>query len=84
VIHFTRHALEKFIILRRHGFPVSRQSVLQTLQHPDTVNSSRKPLMIAQRNFDKSHVLRVVYKEERDVRVIITFYPGRKNQYDQP
>lgn len=81
MIHFTKHALEKFAILKRHGFIISRHAVINAVTNPESIDYSRVPLKIAQTNFDSKHVLRVVYKEESDTKVIITFYPGRRNQY---
>ena len=74
MIHFTKHAREKFKILERHGFKISRHEVLRTVAEPDLIDYSRWPLKIAQRNFDKTHVLRVVFKEEKSGKIIITFY----------
>ena len=82
MIRFTRHALEKFLILRHHGFDISKHAVIRTVSHPERIDISRLPLKIAQRNFDKDHVLRVVYKETDKDKIIITFYPGRKKQYE--
>lgn len=81
-IRFTRHALEKFAVLRRHGVFVARDKVLKTVAFPNTTDYRREPLLIAQCGFDATHVLRVVYKAEGDTRIIITFYPGRKSQYE--
>lgn len=81
MIHFTKHAIEKFAILKERGFTVSKNKVAETVTKPDSIDRSRHPLVIAQAMFDKNHVLRVVYKEEYGVKIIITFYPGRKNQY---
>lgn len=83
MIRFTRHALEKFAILERHGFRVSRHAIVRTVENPEDIDYSRFPLKIAQRSFDKTHVLRVVYKEEDKVKIVITFYPGRKSQYEK-
>ena len=81
-IRFTRHALEKFTVLRRHGVFVSREKVLRTIAFPDTIDYRRDPLLIAQGDLDTTHVLRVVYRIEGATRVVITFYPGRKSQYE--
>lgn len=83
MIHFTKHALEKFEILRQHSFVVSKGDVESTVIKPDTIDNSQHPLKIAQRVFDKTRVLRVVYKEVNDTMVIITFYPGRRTQYEK-
>lgn len=82
MIHFTRHALEKFEILKRHGVGIPRSAVFKTVRFPQLIDTSRWPLKIAQRDFDKTHILRVVYKEEGGLKTIITFYPGRKSQYE--
>lgn len=82
MIHFTKHAIEKFAILNEHGFAVSKNEIVETITKPDSIDHSRHPLIIAQTSFDKNRVLRVVYKEEYGVKIIITFYPGRKNQYE--
>ena len=83
MIYFTKHAKEKFEALKRYKFEVSKAQVEQAVKYPDLIDDSRLPLFIAQRNIDKQHVLRVVYKkEQKDLIKIITFYPGRVKQYD--
>jgi mRNA-degrading endonuclease RelE of RelBE toxin-antitoxin system len=82
-IYFTRHAREKFKVLAEHGVRISEAKVVDTVKMPDVKDSSRYPLTIAQSDLDKNHVLRVVYKVDAGVIVIITFYPGRKLQYEK-
>ena len=82
MIYFTKHASEKFEILKGHKFFVSKEQVLLVVTNPDMIDS-RPPLLIAQRKFDSTHVLRVVYKKENSVIKIITFYPGRSKKYGQ-
>jgi len=81
MIIFTKHAENKFEILRRHKFLISKKQVIKTIERPDLVDQSRLPLLIAQRKIDREYVLRVVYKREFGVMKVITFYPGRKKQY---
>ncbi len=81
MIVFTKHATEKFNILKRHKFLVSKLQVARTVINPDSRDLSRLPLFIAQRKIDKTHVLRVVYKREAGNFKVITFYPGRAKQY---
>ncbi len=83
MIIFTKHARNKFEILKRHKFLIVEKQVVKTLENPDLVDKSRLPLLIAQRKIDRNHVLRVVYKQEFDVIKVITFYPGRIKQYDE-
>ncbi|MSU75529.1 MAG: hypothetical protein EXS55_03390 [Candidatus Magasanikbacteria bacterium] len=82
MIRFTKHAEEKLAVLRRHKFIVTKSQVLATIAHPDIMDYSRAPLLIAQSRIDSKHVLRVVYRVTGEEIIIITFYPGRSNQYD--
>ena len=81
MISFTKHAKDKFEVLKRHKFSVSEEQVLATVAMPDLIDRSRLPLLIAQREIDRNLVLRVVYKQERGTVKIITFYPGKSKQY---
>lgn len=84
MIIFTKHARKKFEILKSHKFLVSREQVLKVLVEPDFVDSySREPLFVAQRGLDKTRVLRVIYRKEGKNVIVITFYPGRKSQYEK-
>ena len=83
MIIFTKHAENKFEVLIRHKFLISRNQIVNTIESPDLIDKSRYPLLIAQRKIDKDYVLRVVYKQDFDVVKVITFYPGRKKQYEK-
>ena len=82
-VRFTAHANEKFAVLKRHGVSVSKRRVIQTVEKPDRIDYSRLPLLIAQKEFDRTRVLRVVYRKEGEMVVVITFYPRRKSQYEK-
>lgn len=83
MIYFTEHAKEKFKILERHKFKITKTQVIKTINEPDLIDYSRYPLLIAQRRINSTHVLRVVYKTENKNKVIVTFYPGRVKQYEK-
>lgn len=83
MIIFTKHAKDKFKILKKHKFLITEKQILKTIEKPDLIDSSCPPLLIAQRKIDKVHILRVVYKQEFGVIKIITFYPGRRKQYEK-
>jgi hypothetical protein len=83
MIYFTKHASEKFDILGKHKITISEEFVIQTIENPEVIDYSRLPLKIAQRAFDKYRVLRVVYKEHDNIKTVVTFYPGKKNQYEK-
>lgn len=82
-IHFTKHSNEKFHVLSRHGVIVSKKKVIDTVENPEIVDYKRLPLLIAQSSFGKNKVLRVVYRNYKNFVAIITFYPGKKSQYEK-
>jgi len=81
-IRYTRHARYKFEVLERHGFPVTEQQVADTLATPDVVIEQSGGRYVAQKRITERHVLRVVYRREGEDRVVITFYPGRRERYE--
>jgi hypothetical protein len=82
-IVFTKHAKNKFEILKNHKFRVTERKFRETVEKPDLIDRSRLPLLIAQSKIDNNHVLRVVYKENFGRKKIITFYPGRIKQHEK-
>jgi Txe/YoeB family toxin of Txe-Axe toxin-antitoxin module len=81
-IVYGSHAEEKFEILKRHGFAVSKKQVRETLQRPEKVEEGFRGRKIAQRRISEKHVLRVVYEERQKEIGVVTFYPGRRSRYE--
>jgi hypothetical protein len=81
-IVYGDHAQEKFALLRRHGFVVSRRQVRETVQKPEQIEAGYRGRKVAQRRITERHVLRVIYEEgPEDIRVV-TFYPGKRSRYE--
>lgn len=81
-VAYTRHARQKFEVLKRHGLEITAAEVELTVLSPEKVESYSEGRFIAQRGITDRHVLRVVYREEGGTRVVITFYPGRRDRYE--
>lgn len=81
-IIFGPHAEDKFELLARRGFPISKNKVLDCVQNPDKIEEGYKGRKVAQKTIDETHVVRVVYMEMADIKRIITFYPGRRERYE--
>ncbi|MBL7073655.1 DUF4258 domain-containing protein [candidate division KSB1 bacterium] len=81
-IDYTRHARNKFDILKRHGFEVTPDQVEETVLNPEKVIPQPGGRFIAQKGITERHVLRAVYREEEETRKVITFYPGRRERYE--
>jgi len=80
--HFTRHARQKFLRVRKAGFPITRKQIKKIIASPVRVENRHDGTNIAMIVIDKNHVLRVVYRYENDIIIVITFYPGRRKAYE--
>ncbi len=81
-VAFSSQARQKFHILRMHNCTITEEEVKKTVEEPDSVKEGRRERMIAQRVVNKEHLLRVIYEKRRDDIVIITFYPARRERYE--
>ncbi len=78
-IVYTKHAAKKFKDLKRLGLFVSRLLVKSIIEHPLHLDEMTGfPKKIANGVLDQTHVLRVVYRQEGDIIMVITFYQQRK------
>jgi len=82
-VNFTNHACLKIDLLKKHGVEIEEDFIRKTVIEPDNIEKGYKGRLIAQKELDEDHVLRVVYEEEADKIIIITLYPGRKKRYEK-
>jgi hypothetical protein len=79
-IKFSKHAREKFEVLKRYGFEISEGEVIGTIRSPARVDK-RGTQHLAIRAIDEQYALRVVYEERKGHLLVITFYPVRRERY---
>lgn len=82
-IEFSPHSLLKIEILKSHGIDVSKEVVEDIVRNPDRTDVSYKERLIAQKGFDETRVLRVVYEALPDKLYVVTVYPGRRSRYEK-
>lgn len=82
-IEFSPHSLSKIEILRSHGIDVSKEIVENVVRTPDRIDKGYKERLIAQKGFDDTHVLRVIYETLPDKIYVVTLYPGRRSRYEK-
>lgn len=82
-IVFTKHAsVDKLAMFKKHKFKVNEKFIRDVILKPDNEDKeSDFPKIIASKNLDSNHVLRVVYKQDGDIITVITFYPAQKGRY---
>ncbi len=81
-IIFTDHAKVKFKILKQHGFEINEKQIRDIIENPDTKSKGRKDRFIVQGPVDEIHVIRVIYEIESNNIKIVTFYPARRERYE--
>jgi len=80
-IKFTRHASEKFELLKGYGFVLTERYVEDVIENPDRVDE-RDDLALAIKSMDEEYGLRVVYRRTNDNIVVVTFYPVRRERFN--
>ena len=81
-IKFCKHALFKIEILKKHGFVFTQEQIADTIRNPDKIFQGRKNRIIAQKSISPTHLLRVIYEKTEDYIEVITFYPARRERYE--
>jgi hypothetical protein len=81
-IIFSTHAIIKLQILNKHGFKVGKEDIINIVKHPDKVIKSRKGRFVAQKVYNEKHLVRVIYEVMNANIVVVTFYPARKERYE--
>lgn len=81
-IIFTDHAKVKFEILKQHGFEINEERISEIVEKPDTKTKGKKDRFIVQGQIDETHVVRVILEIENNTIKIITFYPARRERYE--
>lgn len=82
-IEFSPHSLLKIEILKSHGIDVSKEIVENVIRNPERIDVGYKERLIAQKGFDDTRVLRVVYETLPDKIYVVTVYPGRRSRYEK-
>ncbi|MEW6110478.1 MAG: DUF4258 domain-containing protein [Nitrospirota bacterium] len=83
LIEFSLHSLLKMEILKSHGLNVSKEIVENIVRNPDRIDTGYKDRLVAQKGFDETRVLRVVYETLLENIYIVTVYPGRRSRYEK-
>ena len=83
MIDFSLHSLLKIEILQSHGIDISRKIVENIVRNPDRIEEGYKERYIAQKRFDETRVIRVVYETLPDKLYVVTVYPGRRSRYEK-
>lgn len=81
-IVFTKHALEKFAVLKRFGWNITKKKIRETIKKPKWKGTSRYGQETAMRLIDEKHIIRVVIDKDGGIIKVITFHIARRGTYE--
>ena len=81
-VKFCKHAELKFQIFKKHGVDFTKSQIEEVVSHPDKIIEAEKSRRIAQKVMNTQYLIRVIFEESKDSITIITFYPARRNRYE--
>ena len=80
-IRFSKHAREKFELLKKHGFEISEATVEKAVAKP-LLADRRNDQVLVLKPLDQEYAVRVVYKTMNDNIVVLTFYPVKRKRFN--
>lgn len=82
-IIYTKHALkDKFPVLRRLGWNISKTKIEETIVNPKWKGVSKHGQATVMSLVDETHILRVVIRREGDIITVITLHIARRGKYE--
>ncbi len=81
-IVFTKHAIEKFPILTKLGWKLSKKDIERTIKNPAWKGISRFGQQTAMTLLDENHIIRVIYNIKDGIIKVITFHIARRGKYE--
>lgn len=82
-IIFTKHALEKFKHPSLIKLGVQKSHVKLALEAPDYSGEIKeRKVKFSLKKLDDKHNLRVIYKDEDGIMIIVTIYPIERGRYE--
>lgn len=79
---YSLHAEEKLGFSEIKRLKVTKEKIERALRHPEAIDRSEKPVLIAIGELNIKLSLCVVYKRIKEGLKIITFYPAERGRYE--
>jgi hypothetical protein len=79
-VRFTKHAREKFKVLKYYGFEINEKEAVRTIRDPERIDQ-KDTQYFAIKAINSKYALKVVYEERKDYLMVIAFYPVRRKRY---
>ena len=83
MIRFTKHALDKLELLKKHGFDVPKSFVERVIKNPDFITYEKYGRKAAYGILDDRLALRIIYEEVENEVVVVTVMVVRRARYEK-
>ena len=81
-IIFSIHAEDKFDLLKRYGWRITKTQIRDAIKQPKWKGESKFGQKTGMILVDESHILRVIFNKEGDIIKVITFHIARRGKYE--
>lgn len=81
-IIYTKHAIDKFIELKRLGWAINKLKIKKVLQKPKWIGLSKHGQKTVMSLIGSNHILRIVFNIEDDIIKVITFHIAKRGRYE--
>lgn len=81
-IIYTKHAIDKFVELKRLGWKINKLQIKKVLQKPRWVGVSKHGEKTAMSLIGPNHILRIVFNIKDDIIKVITFHIAKRGRYE--
>jgi|ETNmetMinimDraft_26_1059896.scaffolds.fasta_scaffold146135_3 hypothetical protein len=75
IIHYTKHAEEKFFILQKHGRQILKEDITEILKTPDECEKKDGLVFAKGMTNPGNEKWQIVYKKIDTVTSVLTMYP---------
>lgn len=83
-IVFTKHAMGKFQTHLAAGWKFTRKDITKTIKKPYFWEEDKeRGVKIALSKWNDEHDLRVIFRKESGMIIVVTFYPTEKGRYSK-
>ena len=79
ILHYTKHANDKFFMLQRHGRQVFKDDINGIIKFPDSVEQKKDLYFANGKLSSEDEFWQVIYQKDSTIVKILTFYPLSKD-----
>lgn len=80
IIHYTKHAENKFFILQEHGCHILKEDITALIKLPEDIVDRKDHVIVCGNIAPNADPWEIIYTKESNVIKVLTFYPIKKKE----